>query len=172
MLIVDFKFDDAVLDRTPSIVKFPALPSVSLSTYSYERMQHPLFKSNVELIPNTQVSRVEEVSRGYQVLTRDGLRFNTITSPLLAIGFAGGHGLVADLFELRKDGFPLLNKNDESTQVSGVFLCGPYVRQGNLIFCFIFKYRQRFAVVVVLVGHLFLINVPVAKHARERFVGC
>ena len=51
------------------------------------------------------------------------------------------------MFEMRDDGFPLLSENDESTTMSGMFLCGPAVRHGNLVFCFIFKYRQRFAVV-------------------------
>ena len=122
-------------------------PSIALSTYSFERMKDARFKSNVELVPETDVSCVQRVDGGYNVLTKDGLTFNTSSRPLLATGFAGGHGLVADLFKLRDDGFPLLTKNDESTEVPGIFLCGPYVRQGNLIFCFIFKYRQRFAVV-------------------------
>ena len=29
----------------------------------------------------------------------------------------------------------------------GLFLCGPSVRHDGHIFCFIFKYRQRFAIV-------------------------
>ena len=29
----------------------------------------------------------------------------------------------------------------------GLFLVGPQVRQDNIIFCFIYKFRQRFAVV-------------------------
>ena len=123
-------------------------PSIALSTYSFERMLDPLFMSNVELIPETQVTQVEEDQRGgYQVQTENGRSFNTTTKPLLAIGFTGGHGLVSDLFELREDGFPLLTKDDESTEIPGIFMCGPYVRHGDLIFCFIFKYRQRFAVV-------------------------
>ena len=52
-----------------------------------------------------------------------------------------------ELFEKREDGFPLLNEHDESTIHPGLFLCGPAVRHGDQIFCFIYKYRQRFAVV-------------------------
>ncbi|MAA80398.1 MAG: monooxygenase [Deltaproteobacteria bacterium] len=122
-------------------------PSVSLSTYSFERMKDPQFISNVELIPDIKVTKVKQSDKGYQVHTEDGRCFHTPTTPLLGVGFTGGHGLVADLFALRNDGFPLLTKDDESTKVSGIFLCGPHVRHGNLIFCFIYKYRQRFAVV-------------------------
>ncbi|MEM6362776.1 MAG: monooxygenase, partial [Planctomycetota bacterium] len=67
--------------------------------------------------------------------------------PLLAGGFEGSHHLVSDLFERREDGFLLLNECDESTLTQGLFLCGPAVRHDNHVFCFIYKYRQRFAVV-------------------------
>ena len=65
----------------------------------------------------------------------------------MAGGFDGSHKLVSDLFEKRDDGFPLLNEHDESTVVPGMFLSGAAVRHGNHVFCFIYKYRQRFAVV-------------------------
>jgi putative flavoprotein involved in K+ transport len=41
-----------------------------------------------------------------------------------------------------------LTKYDESTISPGLFLCGPQVRQEDEIFCFVYKYRQRFAVVL------------------------
>ena len=122
-------------------------PSVALSTYSFERMRDPRFVAQVELFPNTPVARVEQVGEEYRVVTEDDRTYTTPTQPLFAGGFVGGHGLMSDLFAMRRDGFPLLTKHDESTEVPGVYLCGPAVRHGNLIFCFIFKYRQRFAVV-------------------------
>ena len=42
-------------------------------------------------------------------------------------------------------GDPKLTKCDESTICPGLFLCGPQVRQDDQIFCFVYKYRQRFA---------------------------
>ena len=54
MLTVDFKFDHAVLDRAPSIVKFPALPRVSLSTkpsLSAVTEVNPLMISGVDAAP-------------------------------------------------------------------------------------------------------------------------
>jgi hypothetical protein len=44
-------------------------------------------------------------------------------------------------------GSPLLTDDDESTKVPGVFLVGPTVRHGELSFCFVYKFRQRFGVV-------------------------
>jgi hypothetical protein len=43
---------------------------------------------------------------------------------------------------------PNITECDESTAFPNIFLVGPHVAHGNAIFCFIYKYRQRFAVVV------------------------
>ena len=45
------------------------------------------------------------------------------------------------------EGAPLLTKMDESTKIPGVFLVGPTVSQGHHSFCFVYKFRQRFAIV-------------------------
>ncbi len=122
-------------------------PSVALSTYSLERTRRTAFTEYVELFPDTPIASVTRSHSAYEVVTQDGRRFHTPVPPLLAGGFVGSHTLVADLFEPREDGFPLLNERDESTLVPGLFLCGASVRHDDHIFCFIYKYRQRFAVV-------------------------
>lgn len=40
-----------------------------------------------------------------------------------------------------------LSSRDESTKTAGLFVVGPSVRHGNVILCFIYKFRQRFAVI-------------------------
>ena len=122
-------------------------PSVALSTYSQERMREDWFEEQVELFPESPIESVSQQDEGYEVITKDGGTFQTPIQPLLAGGFEGSHKLVTHLFEKRDDGFLLLNENDESTTVPGIFLCGPAVRHDNHVFCFIYKYRQRFAVV-------------------------
>ncbi len=122
-------------------------PSVALSTYSLERIREDRFVEHVELFAHTPIESVKRVGKMYEVTARNGDRFQTGVPPLLAGGFEGGHARVAHLFERRDDGFPLLSEQDESTIVPGVFLCGPAVRQDKHVFCFIYKYRQRFAVV-------------------------
>ena len=128
-------------------------PSVALSTYSQERMREDWFEDQVELYPQTPIESVARFDDKYEVKTMDGRRFQSSVPPLLAGGFAGSHRLVADLFEKREDGFPLLSAQDESTIVPGMFLCGPAVRHGNLVFCFVYKYRQRFAVVAKAIAN-------------------
>ena len=122
-------------------------PSVALSTYSFERMRNGNFESNVELYPKTVVKSIVYNDGIYCLTTEDGKDFHSKTKPILANGFNGGHKFVAHLFEEREDGFPSLTENDESTIVPGMFLCGPSVRHDGHIFCFIFKYRQRFGIV-------------------------
>ena len=122
-------------------------PSVALSTFSLERMREYPFEEQVELFPQTPVQSVALRNEMYEVTTEEGQSFKSAVAPLLAGGFEGSHKSISHLFEEREDGFPLLNQNDESTIVPGMFLCGPSVRHENLVFCFIYKYRQRFAVV-------------------------
>ena len=83
----------------------------------------------------------------FELRTEDGQAFQSAVKPLLASGFEGSHKHVSHLFELREDGVPLLSEQDESAIVPGMFLCGPSVRHDNHIFCFIYKYRQRFGIV-------------------------
>lgn len=122
-------------------------PSVALSTYSFERMRNGNFESNVKLYPKTVVKSIVYNDGIYCLTTEGGKDFYSKRKPILANGFNGGHKFVAHLFEEREDGFPSLTENDESTIVPGMFLCGPSVRHDGHIFCFIFKYRQRFGIV-------------------------
>ena len=128
-------------------------PSIALSPYSLERMRSEHFIDNVSLYAETPIVSVHQKDEVYEAVTLDGTRIKTRQMPLLAHGFEGSHKLVGDLFEARNDGYPLLNDQDESTISPGLFLCGPAVRHENHIFCFIYKYRQRFAVVAKAIAN-------------------
>lgn len=130
-------------------------PSVSLSTFSYERMRDSAFGKNVKLFSETPIISVSRSGKTYSVKTVEGQIFKSQTQPLLASGFVGSQSSVSDLFEKREDGFPLLSERDESTITPGMFLCGPSVRHDNHDFCFIYKYRQRFAVVAQAIASSF-----------------
>ena len=136
-----------VFDKNRPWVEESHDPSVALSPFTLERVRDNRFFKQVELYPHTPIESVTRVDGMYEVTAQEGHRFQTRVPPLLAGGFEGSQKLVADLFERRDDGSLLLSEHDESTIVPGVFLCGPAVRHENHVFCFIFKYRQRFAVV-------------------------
>jgi cation diffusion facilitator CzcD-associated flavoprotein CzcO len=127
-------------------------PSSSLSTFTVERMRDKEIVRRINLVAGAAVFEVRREGRGYRVLCTNGRDFSTKSPPILANGFRGSTSLVADLFERREDGYPLLSGQDESTITAGLFLCGPMVRHENHVFCFIFKFRQRFAVVAKTVA--------------------
>eukprot|EP00038_Savillea_parva_P006869 m.166437 g.166437 ORF g.166437 m.166437 type:complete len:432 (-) comp12689_c0_seq1:119-1414(-) len=65
-----------------------------------------------------------------------------------ATGFDLKQSLAGKLFDYTAAGVPLLRMTDESSKFRNVFLSGPWVHHGKAVFCFVYKYRQRWAVVV------------------------
>ena len=82
----------------------------------------------------------------------NGTRIRADSRPIAATGFGPGLGPVSELFTLRRDGWPELDDDDQSTITPGLFLSGPAMRHGALKFCFIYKFRQRFAHVARVIG--------------------
>jgi len=130
-------------------------PSLALSTYTFERIKSIEFETNVELFNEKSVQSITFDGSIYELKTEDGGVFQSKNQPLLANGFDGSHKFISNLFEHRDDGFAELNNQDESTITPGLFLAGPMVRHDGHIFCFIFKYRQRFAIVAQAIATSF-----------------
>jgi len=82
----------------------------------------------------------------------DGTRVRADSRPLAATGYGPGLGPVGDLFDRRADGWPALDEDDQSTLAPGLFLSGPAIRHGGLKFCFVYKFRQRFAHIARVIG--------------------
>lgn len=82
----------------------------------------------------------------------DGTRVRADSPPLAATGYGPGLGPVTDLFARRVDGWPELDEDDQSTIAPGLFLSGPAIRHGGLRFCFVYKFRQRFAHIARVIG--------------------
>ena len=107
------------------------------------------------------------------------ISLRTPQAPLLCAGFEGSvaSGVVKELFEWGEEdddeeeeskakpqgeavavgqgcdaGSPRLTPTDESTKTPGLFLAGPAVRHGELSFCFVYKFRQRFGVVADVIA--------------------
>ncbi|MYC68406.1 MAG: hypothetical protein F4X12_18980, partial [Acidobacteriia bacterium] len=122
-------------------------PSQLLSPFTKERLNSAVDAGRVTLRGGCTVIDVRRKDNGYQLALEDGDVVDCAEQPILASGFVGSVSLVRSLFDWRDDSFPLLTENDESTVTKGLFLVGPQVRQDDVIFCFIYKFRQRFAVV-------------------------
>jgi len=122
-------------------------PSNSLSTFTLERLRVARKTRRIQLISGADVQGVEQKNGDYVVRGPGRQRWLTDAPPILATGFDTSARQIAPLFEWREDGFPMLTTHDESTLAPGLFLAGPGVRQQKFIFCFIYKFRQRFAVI-------------------------
>lgn len=141
-----------VLDTNAAWKNDDSDPSLSLSPYTTERLKAALKDGRIELCGEKHVIEVERVRKGFAIRTDDGEWSITPNQPILAAGFNSSAKLIADLFEWRDDDTPKLNGVDESTVAPGLFLVGPNVRHDKYIFCFIYKFRQRFAVVANAIG--------------------
>ncbi len=149
-------------------------PSVSLSPFTLQRIRKAVQTGNLELTGGMIFARVEK-NNGHYVIRGEDLEENTVeitspTKPILATGFSGSLAMVKDFFEFDEDGkFALLKEeSDESTITKGLYLVGSQVKHGEALFCFIYKFRQRFAVVGKSIGeHLKIDTEPLEEYRRR-----
>ncbi|MBY7142586.1 NAD(P)-binding domain-containing protein [Virgibacillus sp. NKC19-3] len=127
-------------------------PSIALSVYTYNRVRH-LFDSNLLTVAgNTAVTQIEANASGYDVYTTDGGVYFTPEKPILATGFEGSTTLIENLVTRGEHNEVLVNEKDESLATPGLFLAGPELRHDDHIFCYIYKFRQRYAVIAETIG--------------------
>lgn len=131
-------------DNTPD-------PSFTLAPRTRMSLRKAAANSRLRLVKDS-AEHVELTDGGYLVYVASGARYFSGSAPLAATGFGPGLGAVSHLFEPREDGWPLLTADDESTVTPGLFLVGPAVRHDAQKFCFVYKYRQRFAHVAAIIG--------------------
>jgi len=123
-------------------------PSSSLSPFTRERVTAVARESGrLSIEHNVWVTQVERRENMYRVLADSGKSWESEQPPILAIGFSGSLQLVRSSFSWNEKGHPELSDQDESVKTPGLFLVGPQVRHEPHIFCYIYKFRQRFAIV-------------------------
>ncbi|AET60605.1 NAD(P)/FAD-dependent oxidoreductase [Paenibacillus terrae] len=153
-------------------VKGSSDPSVELSPYTKDRLRDISSTGHATFVNGYTVYRVEAAGDNlYDVYCEDAdgntMMLQTGHAPILASGFKGSITLIEDLFEKDEQGRVLLNTKDESTITPGLFLVGPGVAHGNLLFCFIYKFRQRFAVVGQVIGNNLSLEMPMLDTYRK-----
>jgi len=128
-------------------------PSFKLSPRTRRKLVSAQQAGGLTLISSGRVTAVRPtVGGGFELSIAGAPKVTSNSRPILATGFGPGLGPVAHLFDKRKDGWPLVNDNDESTIAPGLFLSGAALRHGGLKFCFVYKFRQRFAHVARVIG--------------------
>ena len=128
----------------------PYDPSLALSPYSRERLIGELDSGRLEVDFGVDVVSVTRSEHGgFRIRAADDRRWDVAERPILGTGFlrGGGANQIADLWDWSDKGHIELTEGDESTRTPGLFLVGPQVRHDRRIFCFIYKFRQRFGLV-------------------------
>jgi len=118
--------------------------SYSLSPFTRDRLRD--VADGIDYFAETKVEQVKFVDAKYVITTDDGQTFISDDEPINCTGFDTSLKLVKELFTFTGS-YPLLSEFDESLQTDNLFLVGPQVKHENALFCFIYKYRQRFAIV-------------------------
>ncbi|MCH8519393.1 MAG: NAD(P)-binding domain-containing protein [Nanoarchaeota archaeon] len=136
-------------------------PSKTLSPSTIERLEEVDGKFRV--FEHSVVNKVEfdKVKKEYiihyiqsvedektQELVHEQRTHTSKTQPILATGFVNNTGLIKDLCSYDEKGSVNLNDVDQTINTPNLYISGPQVRQGNILFCFIYKFRQRFPVIV------------------------
>ncbi|OZI31115.1 thioredoxin reductase [Bordetella genomosp. 10] len=128
----------------------PHDPSLSLSPYSRQRLYEAVDTGRLEIVFGVDVIAVtQNEAGGYRIHAGDGRYWDEKQAPILGTGFQKGGGArqIAELWAWDDDGRIVLSEADESTITPGLFLVGPQVRHDRRIYCFIYKFRQRFALI-------------------------
>ncbi len=157
-----------VLDAATSWESTSSDPSSAISPYTHERLETALTTKRLTLTGGVRISTVQRTPKAYRVMSEDGRQWRTKNQPILATGFRGSHHLIAELFNWQDNQHARLTKEDESTRTPGLFLVGPGVRHEKIIFCFIYKFRQRFAVVANAIAKRLHIDTASLSAYRER----
>lgn len=129
-------------------------PSVCLSPYSIERLNLAQRNGRLTIEYRADIVKVEQRSGWHRITARDGRTWLSVLPPILGTGFKKGGGAkqIQELFHWNDQGYPVLTESDESCRSPGLFLVGPQVRQAHAIFCFVYKFRQRFPLVTAAIA--------------------
>ena len=126
-------------------------PSFLLAPRSRQRLSATLATGRLTL-SGAHANAIKRDGAEHIVSLDNGTRLRAQSRPIAATGFGHGLGPVAHLFTSRPDGWPDLDDDDQSTTTPGPFLSGPAIRHGGLKFCFVYKFRQRFAHIARVIG--------------------
>jgi putative flavoprotein involved in K+ transport len=139
-------------------------PSITLSQYTNQRVLEGENADAINFIDGEEIIGVELTDSGtYNIYNEDGDFYETRNKPILATGFRGGHRVIKELFRYSDNDKPILTSNDESMITENLFLVGPHVQHDKTIFCFIYKFRQRFGIVANTIATRLNIDTKEAK---------
>ena len=143
-----------VLHGDPNWDKKSTDPSENLAPFTLDRLSQETVYERIQNIGESVVTEVKLENDQYLIYVEGkSSPYLSVAQPVLATGFNSSAIMIENLFDWDENkSYCLLNEKDESLKTPGLFLVGPQVRHNNLIFCFIYKFRQRFGVVANAIG--------------------
>lgn len=133
-----------LLDSSNNMETVSSDSSYSLSPFTRDRIREQ--SDGIEYHVDTRVESVAFENGMYVVTDENDVQFYSKYEPVNCTGFDSSLSLVRDMFDFTGS-HPILNSADESSKTRNLFLVGPQVKHGNALFCFIYKFRQRFVIV-------------------------
>ncbi|MEM6317463.1 MAG: NAD(P)/FAD-dependent oxidoreductase [Bacteroidota bacterium] len=122
-------------------------PSKVLSPYTHAKYRQ-LSNSTAYAEVLGTVESVTKKETDYQIWLKDGTIIRSEQIPICATGFSLVTQPIEEFVLYRADGSPLLHQEtDEFFGHKNMYLSGPSVRHDDHVFCFIYKFRQRFGVI-------------------------
>lgn len=142
-------------------------PSRVLSPYTAERLSSMANMALVELEQGFKVLAVESADDNYKVISTTGDLLISEGKPINCTGFDTHLGPVTTLFDTTEEGLPKVNKFDESTLTRNLFLSGPKLAHGNILLCFIYKFRGRFTTPCSIIGAELELDTSILNHYQQ-----
>lgn len=137
-----------VIDPSAPWEVVDADPSHALAPHTHDRLRRAHATDRLRLVGHVAVEAVMSVGDGFVVHSASGETWDSDGPPLLATGFVGSLTLLRERFAFDEHGrVEVTEEGDESTVVPHLHLAGPALAHRQQIFCFIYKFRQRFAIV-------------------------
>ncbi|WP_070972131.1 NAD(P)/FAD-dependent oxidoreductase [Vibrio sonorensis] len=127
-------------------------PSRVLSPFTASRLASLSDLGLVTLETGFKVDSISSTQDGYELISDSGNKHHSPTTPINCTGFITHLGPAQELFDTGEEGFPVLNMFDESTKYRNIFLSGPKLKHGDILLCFIYKFRGRFARPCSIIG--------------------
>lgn len=127
-------------------------PSKKLSPVTIEKFNKISKDVNFKIIKNSKVNEVIKEGNTFNLILENGETIISYNAPYEATGFKRVPDLISELVEVENNDLEISDL-DESKKVKNLFFVGPNLHRQNVILCFIYKFRMRFAPVACEVAN-------------------
>ncbi len=122
-------------------------PSKSLSPYTIDRCFEYINNDTIIYEYDSKINKVDLKGGEYVITCENNIEYKTKNQPIFCGGFEGSVSLIKNLVGKKEDGDLEINIHDESEKTKNLFFVGPSIHSKNIILCFIYKFRMRYATV-------------------------